>query len=270
MASKNKRIEEAKKRDKRSKTALVVLGVLMIAVAAYEIPSMLKVMNKKPPPGSTYDPGPSGVVPGSLPNLATGASTSTTHIATAPTGQLVDTDVPPSSGEGQLVTFEVFQTKNPFVPQVKSAATPVDGSGATDAGGGTSTDPTTSTTTTTTPPTTTPDGVVPGIGGTSTTPTATTPTTTTPTSTTPVVPASPTITLTVNGVTSHVSVDGTFPSSTPVFRLISYKSGSAQIGIVGGSYAAGGAALTLEVGQPVTLQNTTDGKQYKLELLKTP
>src|ERR1700712_2385239 len=233
MASKNKRIEEAKKRDKRSKKALIVLGVLMIAVAAYEIPSMLKVMNKKPPPGSTYDPGPSSVVPGSLPNVATGASTSTTHVAAAPTGQLVDTDVPPSSGEGQLVTFTVFQTKNPFVPQVKSAPTPPDGSGPTGATG-TSTNPTT---TTTTPTSTTPGGVVPGSGGTSTTPTGTTPTSTTPTSTTPVVPASPTITVTVNGVTSHVSVDGTFPTSAPVFRLISYKSGSAQIGIVGGSYA---------------------------------
>jgi hypothetical protein len=78
------------------------------------------------------------------------------------------------------------------------------------------------------------------------------------------------VTISVNGVTSRVGVDGTFPTGSPVFRLVSYKSGSAQIGIVGGSYAAGGSALTLEVGHPVTLQNTTDGKQYKLELVKTP
>jgi hypothetical protein len=225
----------------------------MLAVAAYEIPSMLKVMNKKPPPGTTFDPGPSSVVPGSgLPNVASAAATTQTK---APSGQLVDTDVPPASGEGQLVTFEVFQTKNPFVPQVKSGGpTPPDISGplGTDTGANAPT--------TTTPTSTTPNTAAPSAGGTGTT----------PTSTTPIVPPVPAVTLMVNGVTSHVAVDGTFPTGTPVFRLISYQSGTAQIGIVGGSYAQGGATLTLQVGQPVTLQNTTDGKQYKLELLKTP
>jgi hypothetical protein len=78
------------------------------------------------------------------------------------------------------------------------------------------------------------------------------------------------VAIAVNGLTSRVGVAGTFPANSPVFRLVSYQSGTAQIGIVGGSYAAGGSALTLQVGHPVTLQNTTDGKQYKLELLKTP
>ena len=119
MASKQKRVDDAKKRDKRSKVALVALGVALIAVAAYEIPSMLKVMNKKAPPGSTYDPGPSSLAPG-LPNVAAGA----TPTAKAASGQLVDTDVPPTSSAGQLVTFEVFQTKNPFVPQVTSSMAP--------------------------------------------------------------------------------------------------------------------------------------------------
>ena len=64
MASKKQRQEATKKRDKRSKIMLIALGVLLVAVGLYEIPSMLAVMNKKPPPGSTYDPGPSSVVPG--------------------------------------------------------------------------------------------------------------------------------------------------------------------------------------------------------------
>jgi hypothetical protein len=78
------------------------------------------------------------------------------------------------------------------------------------------------------------------------------------------------VTILVNGVASKVGVAGTFPSGAPVFRLVSYRAGSAQVGIVGGSYASGGSTLTLEVGHPVTLQNSTDGKQYKLELVKTP
>ena len=72
------------------------------------------------------------------------------------------------------------------------------------------------------------------------------------------------------GGTELVSTNGTFPSGAPVFRLAGYGHGTAQIGIVGGSYQAGGQTLTLHQGVPVTLQNTTDGTQYKLELLSTP
>jgi hypothetical protein len=257
MASKQQRAEVAKKRDKRSKIALLALGVVLLGVGAFEIPSMLKVMNKKPPAGSTYDPGPSSSVPGSLPNVAVG-TTGTTAAPAAPSGQLVNTDIPPASGAGQLVTFEVFQTKNPFAPQVSSAPTPADTSGPV------TTDPTATTPATTTPTTTTPTSTTPG----SAVPPSGAPTTTSPTTTTPA-PA-PLVTISVNGATSRVGVDGTFPSGSPVFRLVSYTSKAAEIGIVGGSYAAGGATLTLELGRPVTLQNTTDGKQYKLELLKTP
>jgi hypothetical protein len=55
-----------------------------------------------------------------------------------------------------------------------------------------------------------------------------------------------------------------------VFRLVSYASDTAQIGIVGGSYAAGGQTLTLHLHTPVTLENQTDGKRYTVELDSTP
>ena len=256
MASKKKKVDLAKQREKRSKIAAVVGVVLLLAVAAYEIPSMLAVMNKKPPAGSTYDPGPSSV----LPNVSGGSAA-----PAAPTGQLVNTDVPPSSGEGQLVSFSVFETKNPFTPQVTNDGTSTDtGSAPTSAdkpGADVPATSTTTTPTTTTPTSTTPGSVVPPAQAPPTT------TTTTPTTTTPV---QPTVSVSVNGVVSHVGRQGTFPTGAPVFRLVSWTKGSAQIGIVGGSYATGDATLTLRVGTPVTLQNQTDGKQYKLELLSTP
>ena len=263
MASKKQRQEATKKRDKRSKIMLVALGVLLVAVGLYEIPSMLAVMNKKPPPGSTYDPGPSSVVPGSLPDIATGAPVA----AAAPkTGELVNTDVPPTSAEGQLVTFEVFDTKNPFRPQVTSS--PDVGpssvaSSSTPNHAPTSTVPAASTTLTTTtpiaPPATATGSVVPSGAG-----------AVAPTTTTPVAPAAPTVTISVNGAASKVASLGTFPTGSPVFRLMSYQRDSAEIGIVGGSYAAGGQTITLKLGHPITLQNTTDGTQYRLELIKTP
>jgi hypothetical protein len=256
MAAKKKRVDPVKQREKRVKIAAIIGVVLLLAVAAYEIPSMLAVMNKKPPPGSTYDPGPSSV----LPNVAGGASA-----PAATSGQLVNTDLPPSSGTGQLVSFSVFETKNPFRPQVSTAqAAPDSGSAPSTANKGGADLPSSTTPTSTLPTSTTPSGtVVPPSG---TTPVTTVPTDTSATTTTAV---QPTVAISVNGVVSHVGTDGTFPTGAPVFRLVSWTKTVAQIGIVGGSYATGDATLTLHIGTPMTLENQTDGKRYRIELLST-
>ena len=251
MASKKKRIDAAKQREKRTKIAAIVGVVLLVAVGAYEIPSMLKVMNKKPPGNTRYDPGPS-LTPGGLPNVA--ASGGATAATPAASGQLVDTDVPPASGAGQLVSFSVFDTKNPFTPQVSNQLTPADSA---------TTSPTTANKPgADVPPTTTTAGAPPVVSAVPASSGSPSPTTTT-------TPAQPTVSLSVNGVVSHVASGGTFPSGAPVFRLASWTKGSAQIAIVGGSYATGTGTMTLHVGEPVTLENQTDGKRYKLELLST-
>ena len=251
MASKKKRVDAAKQREKRTKIAAIVGVVLLVAVGAYEIPSMLKVMNKKPPGNTRYDPGPS-LTPGGLPNVA--ASGGATAATPAASGQLVDTDVPPASGAGQLVSFSVFDTKNPFSPQVSNQPS---------SAGSATTSPTTANKPgADVPPTTTTAGAPPvesAVPASSGSPSPTTTTT----------PAQPTVSLSVNGVVSHVASGGTFPSGAPVFRLASWTKGSAQIAIVGGSYATGTGTMTLHVGEPVTLENQTDGKRYKLELLST-
>jgi hypothetical protein len=225
---------------------------------------MLAVMNKKAPPGSTYDPGPSSTV-GGLPDVAGGAPAA----RAASSGDLVDTDVPPVAGAGQLVTFSVFVTKNPFAPQVSSAdastaassgTTGADKPGADAPGASAATAGTTTTST-----------VPPAGSGTPAAPSSQPPTSSTGlTMTTTAAAPAPTVAISVNGVVSRVSSEGTFPSGAPVFRLASWTKGSAQIAIVGGSYATGDGTLTLHVGQPVLLQNQTDGKRYKLELLSTP
>jgi hypothetical protein len=256
MASKKKRVDAAKQREKRTKIAAIVGTVLMVLVAAYEVPSMLKVMNKKPPAGTTYDPGPR-LTSGGLPNVAGGAGTAA---AATPSGQLVDTDAPPASAAGQLVSFSVFETKNPFTPQVTNEQSTPGSSGTT------STTPTAADK---------PGADVPATGKTATTPTvpgaSAVPSTQGPPTTTTTTPApQPVVSISVNGVVSRVASQGTFPSGAPVFRLASWTKGSAQIAIVGGSYATGTGTLTLRVGQELTLENQTDGKRYKLKLLSTP
>lgn len=249
MAAAKKRVDPIKQREKRAKIAAGIGCLLFLVVGAIEVPSMMKMLNQKPPPGANIsDAGnrnPDGSIP--LPSVATSSGLSSD-------GELANTDVPPVPDGSQLVAFSVFQTKNPFTPQGNVPVVPPDTPG-TPAPSGTSTTPTT---TSTTPTTTTPGTVIPGSA---TTPTGTSPTTTT---------AAPSaVTISVNGVVSHVGLQGTFPTGSPVFRLVSYTADSAQIGIVGGSYASGGATLTLQLGKSLTLQNTTDQKTYKLELVAT-
>ena len=259
MAAK-KRVDPIKQREKRAKIAAAVGCVLFLAVAAYEVPSIMKMMNAKPPPGANAtDAGnrnPDGSI--ALPNVA---ATSTSGLSGS--GALANTDAPPAADGAQLVSFSVFQTKNPFTPQVTTPSTDTStpAQPTTADRPGADVPPTTTTTSTTATTPTVPPGataVPPSAGAPASTPT---------TSTTTAAP--PTVAIRVNGVVSHVGTQGTFPTGSPVFRLVGYSSDSADIGIVGGSFATGDVALTLHVGRSVTLQNTTDDKTYKLELIAT-
>ena len=260
MAAK-KKVDPIKQREKRAKIAAIGGVVLLLAVAAWQGPKMMKLMNQKPvvPPTSAAAPAGTSALPG------TGAQTTTTA-----SGELADTDVPPAALDGgQLVSFDVFQTKDPFRPQVTSAdvaAADAAASGATTtqsepvtgsrAASSATTPPSIEVQSTTTPATT----AVPS------TPAAPS----TPETTTTAKPATPTVSISVNGATSHVARGGAFPSSTPVFRLVSWTKGAARIGIVGGSYSTGDPTLELTIDKPVTLQNTSNGQRYKLVLLSTP
>ena len=53
---------DAKAKAKRQKIILAVLGVVFLAVLAWQVPSVLKMMNKKPATSAT--PPPAAVVPG--------------------------------------------------------------------------------------------------------------------------------------------------------------------------------------------------------------
>jgi hypothetical protein len=246
--AKKKRIDPIKQREKRAKIAAAIGGLLFLAVAAYEVPSIMKMMNKNSTPPAaatttTTSTGADGSI--AIPNVA-GATSSTPQA-----GELANTDVlPAASSDGQLVSFGVFPTKDPFVPQVSSTP-PAAGASSTSTPGATKT-PTSTTPTTTTP-----------------TPVTMTPLTP-PATTTPTAATGPTVSISVNGNVSKVGSQGTFPAGAPVFRLASWQHGSVEISIVGGSYASGGGTLTLKLNQPVTLQNTQSGKQYKLLLISTP
>jgi len=75
------------------------------------------------------------------------------------------------------------------------------------------------------------------------------------------------VTIQVNGKVQTIRVGASFPSSNPLFKLVSVANGVARIGIAGGSYASGAQTVSLATGRSLTLVDTADGIRYKLELL---
>jgi hypothetical protein len=263
MAAK-KKVDPLKAKQQKQKIFVIAGGVLLVLVFAYEAKTLGLIGGKKAAAPAVTAPAststaPNSLTPPAIPDAGTAAPASASPSPSS--GGLADTDAPVASSEGQLVSFGVFETKNPFAPQVHSDPT-----------GGSTTEPPPATGATPTPADT-PRADVPASGGTVTPPSeppaGTTPaagTTTTPTPTAP----RETVTISVNGRSERVAKDGTFPSGAPVFRLVSWTSATAEIGIVGGSYQTGGQTLTLERGKAVTLMNTSDGNKYKLVLVATP
>jgi hypothetical protein len=277
--AKKKNVDIAKQKAARQKKFVIGGSILLVIVFGYEAKTMLLAKKPVPPPVVQAAPLPApGAAPNSLtpPGLPTPGATAAAPAAAA-AGQLADTDIPPSSDStGQLVSFGLFETKNPFAPQVRNT-TPGSSSTSADAAGGsvpasgasagsaaTAADSAHADVAPTAPAgaTVAPAAQTPAPAPASTPSSGTAPATTTTTR----VPTD-VVTIAVNGRAQQVGKDGTFPSGAPVFRLVSFTKTSAEVGIVGGSYASGGATLTLDKGKPVTLMNTSDGKRYKLELL---
>jgi hypothetical protein len=75
------------------------------------------------------------------------------------------------------------------------------------------------------------------------------------------------VTLSVNGATQTVRLGGSFPSSNPLFKLVSVAHGVVRIGIANGSYASGTQTVALTVGKALTLVDTSDGARYTLRLV---
>jgi hypothetical protein len=58
-----------------------------------------------------------------------------------------------------------------------------------------------------------------------------------------------------------------FPSSNPIFTLVSVTRGIVKIGIANGSYSSGAQTVALRLNSPLTLVDSTNGVRYRLQLL---
>jgi hypothetical protein len=232
---------DPKAKARKQKIIAAVLGVLLLGVLAYEVPSVMKSLNKKPPASSVAQPPPPGTP-------IAGAPVAAAPVAAPVATTLSDSDPPAQAGSGQLLSFDRFSSKDPFIQQVDAT--------------GCDSDPT--------------DPEAPTCVGTAQPAAAITQKATQPkrTSTVPVTPArrapepNPTAArISVNGTREWVDLSKTFPSSDPVFRLVGLTKTTAKIGIAGGSLSTGDRTTTLAKGKKVTLMNTADGTRYELILL---
>ena len=219
---------------KRQKIVAGVLGLVLVGVLIFQAPTILGLFGGGSSPASEPAATPAPVAP---PPTAPGAPGAAPTPATG-SASLVDSDPAPVPADGQLVTFDRVESKDPFVQQVtdtpsgqtSAPSVPVDADAKAK-------DPERN-------------------GGTQPAPQPAPR------------PVDTTVTIAVNGSEHEVAAGGTFPQDDPIFRLVSVRNGTAKIGIVGGGYATGDPTITLRKGgKPVTLMNTADGTTYVLRFI---
>ncbi len=255
-----KRVDPLKAKEAKQKKIAVVGVLLLVALLAVQGPKTMKMLKGPQPVASPTNTGaaPAAATPGvttpappaGAPPAGATAAGETPQPATVDVASLADSDGAPEAGAGQLLSFERFESKDPFAQQAQPVAAPAgvpaekpaDGEakpaeGAPAEGEGTD---------------------APADGGFTTGGTPPAP-----------VERAPATSIAVNGVAEDVKVEAEFPVDEPTFVLVSVAADgkSVEIGIAGGAYADGDPTLKLAFGKKITLQNTADGSRYELELL---
>jgi hypothetical protein len=225
-----KHVDPLKAKEKKQKIILAVLGVAFLGVMAFQVPRVMKMLKTPtaPVPSAATTTTPTGTPTLAAPTLggaeATGATTDSTGalVASAPTVQ-----------DGQLASFSLFASKDPFAQQISDSQTsssPSSGSGSSGGTGGSLPTPGKAPT---------PGSAVISVNGTL---------------------------YTVATKTDFPQPSATDPTVVPLFHLVSVTAHTATISIAGGSYATGAPTVTLRENKPVTLMNTADGTRYTLIL----
>ena len=229
-----KRIDPAKAKAKRDKIVAAVLGGVLLVASVIAVPMSLKQW-KKLNGGEQTQSQPATPAPATP---ATGVD----PLAPAPADQGIAGTVSAPVATGELTSFDLFESKDPFKPQVDVSDTPQPPPPV--AGGAFE------------PVRPASQGAVPAG----------------PVASPPAQPQPPptAAVISVNGAPAEalaVGVEFPLPPAEALFRVVSLARGQARIAIVGGSYAVGAAAIALKLVKTLALENTADGTRYELKLL---
>jgi hypothetical protein len=250
MSRKSRMQDLRKAKDRRAKIAAFAGVVVLAGVLALEIPKVMKHSgSSSPAPAATTttaSPGYSGAT--SAPPTTAPAAAAAEVLPTVGSTRLPNSDVAPKRSKSELYSFSHFAGKDPFVQQVAEAtASSGDGEDVPSAPAATTSTSTSSAAATTS-------------AGSSSGSVATT-------SSVRTLAQTGSATISVNGQAQVVRAGASFPSSNPLFRLISVNNGIAKIGLANGSYASGAQAVSVAMGRTVTLVDTADDVRYKLQLV---
>jgi hypothetical protein len=116
-----------KQKEAKQKKVLFILVPVFLALIAWQGPKTFKAIT-----GGNAPATPTTAAPATTPGAPTPGSAPSTPGAGAPaSGELVDTDTPPSALEGQLTNFSVFPGRDPFSggPKPPTPAGPTTGTG---------------------------------------------------------------------------------------------------------------------------------------------
>ena len=233
-----KKVDPAKAKAKRDKIVAGVLGGVLLLASVFAVPMTLKQWKKLNGGDQVAQP--------VTPTQTTPAPGAGPLATTAGGGAGIAGTISAPLATGELRSFDLFESKDPFKPQVDVKAGPgVPGPIRT-----------------LQPPSV-------GSHGSVGSPTAVPVTPVAPPRAPPEPPPTAAV-ISVNGAPAEllgVGVEFPLPPAEAIFRLESVARGRARVSIVGGSYASGDAAVTVKVGKPLTLENTADGTRYELRLL---
>ena len=234
MSRKSRMKDVREANDRRAKRMAIGGAVLLVAVLAFEMPKVLKGhggSSSSAPPAATTTAGSYGTTPTSTP-----VATASAAVLPASGTKLTSSDLAPRRSKSQLYSFSHFSGKDPFVQQVSASDITSSPGGSGGSGGASGVIS---------------SGPAPGAQTTSARMLART----------------GVVMLQVNGKTQSVRVGGSFPSSNPLFKLVSVSRGLVRIGIASGSYQSGAQTVSLASGRTLTLVDTADGVRYRIRLL---
>jgi len=251
------------KKVRKQKIMIAIFGGIFLLLVVIQGPKTLKMMH-----GGSSSAAPAASTDSSQPSTTTGTSTatstSTSAVAVTPTASasLDDSDPTPARTKSQLVSFDTFDSKDPFVQQV--SAEDLSASSGTTSGSSSPATAAASPATAAAAPAQVVNVPAGDTGSSPATAAAATRSTASVQSTGRTLSSA---VLAVNGQRQSVRLSDSFPKANPTFKLVALSGNLARVGIAGGSYASGAQTVALKLGHTLTLVNTADGMRYELKLV---
>ena len=222
-----RRPSPAQIRDRRARTAVVVLGGVLVLVGVIQGPKILSLIQGSGSSGTT-----SSGVAGATPAGSTAPGATVSFSSATAAGPVA----------GQLDGFSLLAPKDPFHSQLPVTPSP-------------------SLVVVPTPAPAKPVAKQPPVGVSAA---AISPAGALQGASTPVAATVLAAVVKMNGHKQVVVDDGRFPLASPLFEVVSVGKLRATLRLVTGSFADGSRNLRLRRGHKLTLLNTTDGSRYAL------